>query len=91
MCKAVLDGNEIDYYILQGIVDGVPGNIYVDNAADPNASGTELIDLLVPSFNDKTSTTSYVNRMFAVDYTNGVVTNVCASNLPLSTDKGSER
>ena len=85
--QAVLDGNEIDYYILQGIVDGVPGNIYVDNAADPNASGTELIDLLVPSFNDKTSTTSYVNRMFAVDYTNGVVTNVCASNLPLSTDK----
>ena len=80
--QAVLSNGVVDYYVIQGIVDGVPGTIKVDNAMD---GSDDLIDLFVPSYKSA-STTSYVNRMFAVDYTNGVVTNVCNGNAPLSTD-----
>ena len=79
--KAVTVNNVIAYYELQGYIDGVPGTIYVDNRNDGSSA---LIDLLVPSFNDPTSTISYVNRLFAVDFTNGVITNVCNNNRPLS-------
>ena len=80
--KAVTVNSDIAYYELQGYIDGVPGTIYVANLNDPQ--GSALIDLLVPSFNNPTSTVSYVNRLFAVDFTNGVITNVCNGNQPLS-------
>ena len=75
--KAVTVNNVIAYYELQGYIDGVPGTIYVDNRNDGSSA---LIDLLVPSFNDPTSAVSYVNRLFGVDFTDGVVTNVRNGN-----------
>ena len=75
--KAVTVNNVIAYYELQGYIDGVPGTIYVDNRNDGSSA---LIDLLVPSFNDPTSAVSYVNRLFGVDFTDGVFTNVRNGN-----------
>ena len=74
--KAVTVDDKITHYELTGYIDGVPGTIYVDNDKDGNDN---LIDLLVPD-----DGTSYVNRLFAVDFTDGMVTNVCNTNKPLS-------
>ena len=72
--QAVLNAaGGIDYYVLTGIVDGVPGTIKLDGAATLNDSGTNyaISGLTEAALEAKLS--SYVNMMFTVSHVNDEV------------------
>ena len=74
----LLDGVTVDYYVLEGIVDGTAGSIKIAGTD----AGRALVAQIIPGWPTGV-TTNYTNRMFLLSVTNGYVTNVCLADAPV--------